>query len=82
MKDYLHMIPKKLMSRLKLYFILGFCIAMTNAEALTLDETDELRAVLKDNINHANIGAGYAHMLNFFIQPDISSSHSEIFCHQ
>lgn len=72
------MIPKKLMSRLKLYLILGLCIAMTNAQALTLDETDELRAVLKDNINHANIGAGYAHMLNFFIQPDISSSHFDV----
>ena len=66
------------MNKLQSYSILGFYLAMGSAQALTQDEIDTARDVLKDNINHSNVGASYAHMLNFFIEPDISSSSFEV----
>ncbi len=37
-------------------------------------DLDELRDELKQNVSRGSIGAGYAQILNFFIQPDISAS--------
>ncbi len=72
------MICNKLTNRLKLCSIIGLYLVMMNAQALTQDEIDEIRDQLKDNINHSNIGASYAHLLNFFVEPDISSSYFEV----
>jgi len=56
---------------LKASLIFGLCLSALNAQATT---ADDIRETLKNNIDHSNIGASYAHMLNFFTESDISSS--------
>ncbi len=42
--------------------------------ALTQEEIDHRRSELQNSIDQSNIGSGYAHILNFFIEPDISAA--------
>ena len=49
-------------------------LTVNSGAANTQPDLDEIRNGLKDEISHSSVGAGYAQMLNFFIEPDISAS--------
>ena len=38
--------------------------------ALTQEEIDHWRSELQNSVNHSSSGSSYAHILNFFIEPD------------
>ncbi|WP_188109781.1 autotransporter outer membrane beta-barrel domain-containing protein [Pseudohalioglobus sediminis] len=64
--------------RLCLPWVLGMCLLHTPAGLAQTspgdDWLDDLRDALQKEINNSNIGAGYVHMLSFFIEPNISAS--------
>jgi len=51
-----------------------FVVAVEGRAALSQGEIDYLRNDLKKTVDHSGIGSGYTHILNFFIEPDISAS--------
>lgn len=61
--------PPLLMGVLLLYA--PFALAQTAPGAATIDEARDL---LQSRVSNSSLGAGYAHMLNFFIEPNISAS--------
>ena len=63
-----------LIKGLKLCLSIGISLTVASAHALTQEDIDTARDALKEHIDHSNVGAGYAHLLNFFVEPDISSS--------
>ena len=57
-----------------LSIFLLFVTAVESRAALSQEEIDYLRNDLKNSVDHSAIGSSYAHILNFFIEPDISAS--------
>ncbi len=57
--------------------LLSFTVTESRA-ALSQEEIDFRRNELKRNIDHSNIGSSYAHILSFFVEPDISASVYEV----
>jgi len=53
--------------------LLSFLVTESKA-ALSQEEIDLRRNELKNNVDHSGIGSSYAHILNFFVESDISAS--------
>jgi len=53
-------------------------VAMNANAALSEEELNNRRHLLKENILSSDLGSGYAHVLTFFIEPDISASTYDI----
>ncbi|MEP5569100.1 MAG: hypothetical protein ABJN62_14775 [Halioglobus sp.] len=47
---------------------------LPNLAAQAATDFDEIRDQLKKSVSNSSVGAGYAQMLNFFVEPDISAS--------
>jgi hypothetical protein len=52
-------------------------LTFTAATLQAQDELEDIREQLKNSVRNSDIGAGYAQMLNFFIDPSISASYLE-----
>lgn len=53
--------------------VISFCTTSANA-ALSEQEINTKRTELKNNVTKSTLGSGYAHIITFFIQPDVSAS--------
>lgn len=59
---------KILKHTLELCSTLVLLLSQSLAIVLPQDELNDLRDQLKNAIDHSNVGASYAHMLNFFFR--------------
>ena len=54
--------------------LLLFLTVTESKAALTQEEIDHRRSELQNSVDQSSIGSNYVHILNFFIEPDISAS--------
>ena len=59
---------------MKFFFPIFFLLLAPILRVSAATDLDDIRDELKSNVSNSSIGAGYAQMLNFFVEPDISAS--------